>query len=103
MNMQGPDLIDHRMHDGSRNFLSLPESEPWNLAYEHIVKLAGTAIDRYLTDDVTEVWIDFRYKGHIFTINNQFGEYWFFVKDPRCPDPVLHEIAQHFRRLLGRP
>ena len=95
-------LFDHRMHDGSRNFLSLPESVPWTATREHIAKLDGAETNGVLTDDVAEVWIDFRYKEHRFTINNQFGEYWFFVENPLCPDPVLREVADHFQRLLDR-
>lgn len=90
------------MHDASRHFLSLPESEPGNLTRDHILKLDGVEVEGYLTDNVTEVWIDFRYKGHSFTINNQFGEYWFFVDDIACPEAVLQIVAEHFTGFLNR-
>jgi hypothetical protein len=32
---------------------------------------------------------------------NQFGEYWFFVEDPKCPDGILLEIITHFDERLS--
>jgi hypothetical protein len=96
-----PEITDHRMHDGSSNFLSLPESKPWTLTRDHISRLNGAVTEDYLTDDVTEVWIDFRYKGYEFTINNQLGEFWFFVNDPACPETVLEVVAEHFAEFLN--
>ena len=50
---------------------------------------------------MVESWIDFRYKGHRFSINNQFGDFWFFVQDPACPEALLSKVASHFAKLLG--
>ena len=83
------------MHDGSRHFLSLPETRGGGELRDHIATLAGTTLTGYLTDEVTEVWIDFRYAGYDFSVNNQSGEYWFFVADPKCPDRVLSSVAAH--------
>lgn len=88
------------MHDASRLFASLPESLPGNLLRDHIAALSGTQISNFLTDGVTEVWIDFEYDGHRFTVNNQNAEYWFFVSDPSCSDDVLTEVARHCSRVL---
>ncbi|MBK7708568.1 MAG: hypothetical protein IPJ30_23110 [Acidobacteria bacterium] len=46
------------------------------------------------------MWLDFDYRGHRFSVNNQFGDYWFFVRDPKCPDEILLEVCAHFRALL---
>ena len=93
-------LTDLRAHDGSRQFLALPESVSWAHLRTHLEILPGAEITGYLTDHVTEVWIDFRYRGHQFSVNNQCGEYWFFVRDPGCPPAILEVVAQHCAPLL---
>ena len=32
-----------------------------------------------------------------FSVNNQFGEWWFFVRDPSCDDAVLQTVVHHCR------
>lgn len=96
------DLIDIRMHDGSRQFVSLPESELPRTLLRHIFRLRW-AVPYFYMADAIETWMDFWYRGHRFAINNQFGEYWFFVKNPSCPDSVLHEVSLHFQALLSPP
>ncbi len=100
-----PRLIDMRMHDGSRHFAGLPEtydvaSPQWHKLRVHVTELAGAAVRGFVTDDVTEAWIDFEFRGQAFSINNQHGDWWFFVDDPACPDAVLLEVLDHFERLL---
>ncbi len=70
--------------------------------HAHIIVLHGADLTEFLTDGVTEAWIDFRYRGHRFTVDDQFGEYWCFVKDLDCPDDLLHEVVGHFSTLLVR-
>lgn len=94
-------LLDPRMNDGSRHFFSLPESYPWESFRDHMAKLPGLAVTDFLTDRVTEVWIDFSYEGHAFSINNQHGEYWFFVADPKCADATLRKILEHANSFLA--
>jgi hypothetical protein len=94
-------LFDLRMRDGSRQFLALPESVPWNLLRDHVAELKGGKVTGYLTDQITEVWIDFTFRGQKFTINNQFGEYWFFVKNPDCPAEILQHVAEHCAAKTG--
>jgi hypothetical protein len=93
-------LIDIRMHDGSRQFVSLPESVPWSVLRDHIACLSGAKVTDFTTDRVTEAWIGFEFSNHRFTVNNQLGEYWFFVDDPSCPSETLHQVAQHCDWLL---
>lgn len=94
-----PNLIDQRMHDGSRHFVSLPESQPSSRLMTYLDGLIGALPTAYLPS-MLESWIDFSYKGHKFSINNQMGEYWFFVRDSNCPEEVLLEVATHFQELL---
>jgi len=97
--MQSPTIIDLRMHDGSRHFVSLPESAGPRRVLKHIFGL-GFAFPYFYLSGAIECWIDFWYRGHRFTINNQYGEYWFFVKNPSCPTPTLERVASHFASLL---
>jgi hypothetical protein len=88
------------MHDGSRHFGDLPRTVLWYDLRDHISTLKGATITGFLTDDVTEAWIDFTYEGQQFSVNDQFGEYWFFVDDPHCPEKVLEEVLAHCALLL---
>jgi hypothetical protein len=94
-------LLDIRAGDASRQFAALPESVSWTALREHIAGLHGARETAYVTDEVTEAWLDFDYKGHAFSVNNQFGEFWFFVQDPTAPEALLREVAAHCARLLG--
>lgn len=92
-------LLNIRAADGSRQFFAQPQTASWYEVRDFVRELPGAKLTGFLTDDVTEAWIDFTFAGHSFTINDQFGEYWFFVADPSCPDAVLDSVAQHFARL----
>ena len=93
-------LTNHTMNDGSRKFAELPQSRLWYDLRDHLQTLRGAVVTGFLTDDVTKAWIDFTYRGHSFTINDQFGDYWFFVDDPTCPDEILTEVVRHCESLL---
>ena len=95
-------LINLIMHDGSRHFGDLPQTRLWYAVRDHVARLPGVVLTGFVTDDVTEAWIDFTYQGHAFSINDQFGDYWFFVNDPACPDDVLNDVLSHFAELLDR-
>jgi hypothetical protein len=96
-------LLNSRMADGSRHFASLPEKRSWRALRNHLGRLPGVTLGEFVTDNVIEAWIDFRYGGHEFTVNNQFGEYWFFVSDPACPESVLDRVREHCGRFLSSP
>jgi len=89
------------MHDGSRHFGDLPQTVLWHRLRDHIEELGGAAVTGFVTDNVTEAWIDFSYRGHEFSVNDQCGEYWFFVQDPECPDEILEAVLSHCKLLLG--
>ena len=93
-------LINIIMKDGSRHFGDLPESIGWNQLKDHIKRLDGAQVTAFITDHITEVWIDFTYRGHEFSINNQFGEYWFFVDNPKCADEILEAVLGHCASVL---
>jgi hypothetical protein len=93
-------LINIIMNDGSRQFGDLPESIDWHQLRDHIDRLDGVQITDFITDNVTEVWIDFFYRGQQFSVNNQFGEYWFFVDNPRCKEEILEAVLGHCELVL---
>ncbi len=98
-------LFDLRMADGSRHFGDLPETydaetPEWHRLREQVSALEGAELTGFVTDDVTEAWIDFRWREHAFSLNNQHGQWWFFVADPGCPDDLLVAVLDHFERLL---
>jgi len=97
MNIQ---LLTRTTNDGSRWFAELPESRSWRELRDHLARLSGVYITKFLTDEVTEAWIDFAYRGHTFSVNNQFGDYWFFVREPGCPDDILIEVVSHCQPFL---
>jgi hypothetical protein len=46
-------LLNLRMNDGSRHFVSLPETYPWEPLRDHMAKLPGVATLGFVTDHVT--------------------------------------------------
>lgn len=99
MNVES-DIFDTRMNDGSRHFACLPQSAGWDALRAHLARLGGVEITGFVTDGVIEAWIDFRMGGHRFSVNNQLGEWWFFVRDPSCDLAVLQTVLHHCNRLL---
>src|SRR5688572_25919636 len=94
------------MGDGSRHFGSLPESycvnhPEWLVLRDAVPALTGATLAGFVTDHVTEAWIDFEYRGHRISINNQHGQWWFFVDDPTCPDEILHSVLAHFEHTIA--
>ena len=84
------------MRDGSRCFLTLQPATGWMAFRDHVTRLEGAQITNFVTDGITEAWLDFDYAGYKFNVNDAPGDYWFFVNDPACPDVVLQAIADHF-------
>jgi hypothetical protein len=95
------ELLNIVMKDGSRQFGILPQAVLWSELGDHIGKLDGLEITDFLTDQMTEAWIDFSYRGYKFSVNDQYGEYWFFVDNPQCPDETLETILSHCQLLTG--
>ncbi len=57
-------------------------------------------VTSYLSDEVTEVWIDFTYEGRDYTVNNQVGEYWFFANEPVAHQYALADVADRLAKML---
>ena len=95
-------LANMIMADGSRYFGSLSQTKDWYDLRDHIAALPGADLTGFITDQVTEAWIVFDYKGYKFSTNDQYGEYWFFVDDPNCPDDILVAVLAHCETLLGK-
>ena len=57
-------------------------------------------ITQFLTDGITQAWIDFSYRGYDFSVNDQFGSYLFFVSNPNCPDEDLEAVLSHCQAVL---
>jgi hypothetical protein len=98
--MSSENFYDYRTLSGSRNFADLPETVSFEKLREISAKLNGAIETDFLTDWVTEVRLDFTYRGEKFSINNQMGDYWFFVDNPYCADEILLEVFEHFRKFL---
>lgn len=90
------------MADGSRNFADLPETVSFDELRNHLAKFDGAKETEFLTDCVSEVWLDFEFRGENFYVNNQLGDYWFFVQNPNCSDEILLEVFEHFRKFLDK-
>jgi hypothetical protein len=88
------------MKDGSRHFGGLPQTILWHDLRDHIGSLDGAKVTGFITDNITEAWIDFSYREHRFSVNDQFGEYWFFVENPNCPDEILEAVLRHCELVL---
>ncbi len=96
------DLLENKLNDGSRHFVDMPEVVFFDEVADHVEELGGAKITEFLTDGVVEMWLEFEYRGHSFSVNNKLSNYLFFVEDANCPDEILLEIINHFRRLLER-
>jgi hypothetical protein len=94
-------LLNIVMNDGSRHFGDLPQTVLWHELRDHIERLDGAAVTDFVTDRVTEAWVDFSYRGYHFSVNDQLGDYWFFVEDPACPEEILESVLSHCELLLG--
>ena len=96
------DLLESKMNDGSRHFVDLPEVVFFDELCDHLEELEGAEITEFLTDGVVEMWLDFEFRGHKFSVNNQLGDYRFFVEDPKCSDEIMLEVIEHFRKLVEK-
>ena len=96
------DLFDEKMNDGSRHFVDMPEVVFFDDVADHVEELEGAEITEFITDGVLEMWLEFDFSGHHFSVNNHLGDYWFFVDDADCPEEILLEVMAHFRQLLEK-
>jgi hypothetical protein len=96
------DLLEKKLKSGARHFIDMPEVVFFDDLYEHAENLDGAEIIAFETDGTLEMWLEFEFREHKFFVGNKFGDYWFLVENPQCPEDILLLIAAHFRRLLER-
>ena len=87
-------LLNVRANDGSRHFFATPDA-CCGAIRARLAALEGARETAFL-DGIIEMWLDFTFESHTFSINNQYGELWFFVSDARCPEAILNRVAEHF-------
>lgn len=92
------DYLDQRMEDGSRLFAIIRDPMSWADLKSHLKQMENLEILHFVSDGMVEGWLDFRYFGHQFSINDPMGEFWVFVDDPSCPSFILGELMTHFRK-----
>lgn len=96
------DLFDRKMRDGSRHFVDMPEVVFFDEFADHAEELEDAEITEFITDGTIEMWLEFEYREHNFFVNNQLGDYIFFVEDADCDEEILFEVIDHFRQLLEK-
>ena len=97
--MANASITNFISHDGSRHFLSLRQSIPSDALVAAMKAMPDIAINKFI-ETIPESWIDFDFRGHKFAINDQFGEYWFFVKDAACQENILLSLRDRFATIL---
>jgi hypothetical protein len=89
-------IFDVRMKDGSRQFADVPERVLPGEMRRIIARLPGAEIQSFIASVAEiEAWIEFRFRGFDFAVNNQNLEYWLFVRQPDCPEEILREVADY--------
>jgi hypothetical protein len=94
-------LIDARTTDGSRQFARLRKGATLQALRDHAALLPGLSIVSCFPGHADAGWFEFTYRGHSFAVRNGGSAYCFFVKDPRCPDISLYQVACHCEQLLA--
>ena len=93
-------LKQKNLTEDTRHFVDFPEVIFFDEFADHVEELPGAEIIRYEADGTIGIWVEFTYSENTFYVTNKFGDYQFYVKDKECPDFILLEIADHFRRIL---
>lgn len=96
------DFVETETNDGARHFVDMPEVVFFDDFYDHTEKLKGAEITEFIIDGVVEMRLDFEFRGQKFSVNNQFGDYRFFVENPECPEEILLEVIAHYSKLMER-
>ncbi len=94
--------LKEKLPENAFHFADFPEVVFFDEFSDHLETLEGAEIVRFEVDGIIEVWIEFTYANQYFYVNNQFGDYKFIVRDPKTPELILLEIANHFRSILEK-
>ena len=88
------ELLDFRMHDGSRQFYTMQKTIAWNDLISRLERLNRLVVKEFLPSLTLGSWLEFSFKGYNYCVNEQMGMYWFLVKDPTCPEEILVEVVE---------
>ena len=94
--------LKRNLPEDALHFVDFPEVIFFDEFSDHVEALEGAQVTEFEMDGTIEMWLEFRFRDNMFFVNNRFGDYWFFVEDPKCPEEILLEIAGHFRKLLEK-
>lgn len=89
------------MADGSLFFAELSGSISWADLGDHLKRIDQLRIMKFVTDGITEAWLDFDYYGQHFTVHCPLDTYFVFAQDFDCPAFMLTELIVHFQKLEG--
>jgi hypothetical protein len=94
--------LEFKPPSGDRQFAALPEAGAWDEFGRHAKRLPGALVTNYRTDCVLEMCLGFLCRPSLFAVNNQSGDFWFFVRDPACLVGILTAVVGPFESLLAR-
>jgi hypothetical protein len=80
----------------NNGFCKFPQTRLGCEIRERLVELPGVAVTDAIDAPIAGSWIEFTFRGHSFTINEESEEFVFYVEDGDCPAAVLAEVAGHF-------
>lgn len=100
-------VFDRRMPDGSRHFATVPlraaQRDTVGRSLRRLAKrLAGARILADSGDASGSGRIELRYRRHVFRMHWREDTLRISVEDPGCPEPIVVEVAGHFRALARR-
>ncbi len=87
------------MNDRSILIAEITGSLGWEALLLHLELHPGLTIVRTDTDDVTEQWIDFTFRGGRFTIHQEPGSHSIFRNDPDGSPEITRAILDHLLSL----
>ena len=93
-------LMNTIMRDGSRHFLTLRETARPADIRARLESIPGVRVCQ-LSSIGFDLWVSFQCMGWRFSINNPFGELWFFANDPTCPEDILRCLARRISAALS--
>jgi len=99
-------VFDRRTPDGSRHFATIPlRAADGDAVGRRVRRLAKRLSEARILADSGESGrigrIELRYRKHLFRLDWLHGLLRIAVDDPGCPEPIVLEVAAHFRA-LGR-
>ena len=76
-------MICSKINDGARHFVDLPEVVFFDEFYDYTEVLECVDITEFLTNGVIEMWINFNFRRHKFSVSNQFWRLLIFCGKSR--------------------